>query len=193
MTSLMVGNPAVFALESSITQVSNILGQFALGFFNIHVAGARYGVNSPDATMLGCSLNEVERRLNGRGTHIFLPGLEQDAITIADACIGAMYEEGRQTDIFFGLSAEGFRELLSSRNIVWAPDGDEAFDDCSVVLQIDQAERVRLIAFKNFVDREDVARTLSEIWLDEDEFYNMLKTWVASFRAQREATLAKVE
>ena len=33
------------------------------------------------------------------------------------------------------------------RTIVWAPDGDEAFDDGSYVLQVESGDQVRLIAF----------------------------------------------
>ena len=32
---------------------------------------------------------------------------------------------------------------------MWAPDGDEPFDDASYVLQFDVKDRVRLIAFKS--------------------------------------------
>jgi hypothetical protein len=46
------------------------------------------------------------------------------------------------------MSEAQFTKTLHSNSLVWAPDGDEAFDDSSNVLQFDIADPVRLIAFK---------------------------------------------
>jgi hypothetical protein len=46
----------------------------------------------------------------------------------------------------------GLRDMIYSRHILWAPDGDAAFDDGSYILQFDVDERVRLIAFKGRQD-----------------------------------------
>jgi hypothetical protein len=38
------------------------------------------------------------------------------------------------------------------------------------VLQFDQRDKVRLVAFKNTSSPTDVARTLAEAWISADEF-----------------------
>ncbi len=38
--------------------------------------------------------------------------------------------------------------MVWDSKLMWAPDGDEAFDDGSYVLQIDSGSLVRLIGFK---------------------------------------------
>ena len=65
----------------------------------------------------------------------------------------------------------------------WAPDGDEAFDDGSYVLQFDVDERVRLLAFKRpdaFVD----AGSVREVWLAADTYYGTLREWRDKFIAE---------
>jgi hypothetical protein len=70
--------------------------------------------------------------------------------------------------------------------LVWAPDGDEAFDDGSYVLQFDVENRVRLIGFKSDdTDRYDPA-TLKDIWLSSDDFYSVLSRWRDAFEAEWE-------
>ena len=74
--------------------------------------------------------------------------------------------------------------MISSKRIIWAPDGDEAFDDGSYVLQFDVGDRVRLIAFKScpghFYDRA----TLSDVSLAADDFYCVLQKWHDAFEAE---------
>jgi hypothetical protein len=78
-----------------------------------------------------------------------------------------------------------FREQMVDTDIVWAPDGDEAFDDGSHVLQFDLGERVRVIAFKNAESPVDMRRSLSEAWTTADEFYAILDSWRCSFEMER--------
>ncbi len=40
----------------------------------------------------------------------------------------AMRDEDREDETFFGMSADALQEALTAHQIVWAPDGDEAFD-----------------------------------------------------------------
>src|SRR5690242_20205886 len=51
-------------------------------------------------------------------------------------------------DGYFGMSEAQFTKTLHSNSLVWAPDGDEAFDDSGYVLQFDLGDLVRLIAFR---------------------------------------------
>jgi len=94
---------------------------------------------SPEATMLAVSFDEVGRRLTRRGTHV--------------ADFSAAMEPGKLADIyrdaFFNVGNVGelkpFEDASSSSRIQWAPDGDEAFDDGSYVLQFDVEDFVRLV------------------------------------------------
>ena len=142
---VIIGDTTIFAIESGITQAYEHLNFRGLGFFVIHVKGQRYGVNDADATMLACSFDEVEQRIARRGTHTALFAVEPDAGKIAAAFLSATYgEEPKQG--FFGISLEEFTKLLHRNGLVWAPDGDEAFDDDSYILQFDIDDRVRVIS-----------------------------------------------
>lgn len=189
MTSLIVGNPSVFALESGMTQAYKQLSQRALGFFTIHVCGVNYGVRAPDATLLACSFDAVERRIVRRGMHCASFGTEVSTGKVVDAVRAARYDNERQKEIFFNMSSNEFSEALVSNEIVWAPDGDEAFDDGSHVLQFDVGDSVRLIAFKNFVRHEDVTPTITEVWIKSDEFYGLLNEWKHRFETEWVAAL----
>ena len=67
---MIIGSPVTFAIESEISRAYAMVGARALGFFVLLIAGERYGVRAPDASLLACSLDEVELRLSRRGSHI---------------------------------------------------------------------------------------------------------------------------
>jgi len=79
--------------------------------------------------------------------------------------------------------------VVHSSAITWAPDGDEAFDDGSVVLHLDVENRVRLIAFNNTDVADDMIGTIREVWLDADLFYGVLSRWRDNFDAEWESRL----
>lgn len=186
---MIVGDPSVLAIESSITQPYERLSSRALGFFIIHVDGKSYGVRSPEATLLASSFDAVRRRIARRGGHRAVFGSEPNAAELATAVQAAMYDEDRQDDNFFGMSADVLRDVLASNEIVWAPDGDAAFDDGGHVLQFDQGDKVRLIAFKNASPQENIASTLAQIWMDAGQFYELLDRWQRLFEAEWVAAL----
>ncbi|APG84852.1 hypothetical protein SAMCCGM7_Ch2107 [Sinorhizobium americanum CCGM7] len=95
-------------------------------------------------------------------------GREYDGRSIAMAYLAAFYREERGHNDFLGMSLAAFSGALLSNT--WAPDGDEAFDDGSHVLQFDVGDKVRLIVFKNTDGSADVTDTLTEQWLDADDF-----------------------
>jgi hypothetical protein len=66
------------------------------------------------------------------------------------------------------------------------PDGDEAFDDGSYVLQFDVGDRVRPIAFKR---PESLVNPTSvrEVWLSSDTFDSALREWRDFFLAEWES------
>jgi hypothetical protein len=180
---VIIGDPSVFAIESGITSAYERLSFRALGFFVIHVGDRRYGVYAPQSTMLACSFDEVERRIADRGGHTAPFSAEFDAGKIAHAFRNAMYS-GEPDKIFFGIPLPEFRELLFSNHLVWAPDGDQAFDDGSYVLQFDVKERVRLIAFKMSEDYLHDRNARSDVWLKADTFYDVLERWHNAFESE---------
>lgn len=189
---MIVGNPTTFAIESSITQPYEQLHFRALGYFVIHLGGSMFGVRSSDATMLASSFDEVNRRIARRGAHFAAFGEEPDARRIVDAFRSATYDESRQGERFFGLSSAEFRDIVAANEIVWAPDGDEAFDDGSHVLHFDQGAHVRLIAFKNHANSEDLVRTIVDQSLNADDFYDVLDQWRLKFETDWDASLKRV-
>jgi hypothetical protein len=182
---MTVGDTSSFAIESEIARAFERLSSRGLGFFVIHVAGQHYGIKSPSQSMLACSFDEVGRRINGRGTHQ-APFAEAAAIDIANAYTSAVYLDRNGNRTYFGMSEAQFTKTLYSNSLVWAPDGDEAFDDSSYVLQFDVGNRVRLIAFKRPDSLVDPA-SLGEIWLSADTFYDALCEWRDSFLAEWES------
>jgi hypothetical protein len=135
--------------------------------------------------MLACSFDEIGRRITGRGTHQ-APFAEAEAVDIAKAYTSAIYLDNNGTETYFGMSEAQFTKTLYSKSLVWAPDGDEAFDDGSYVLQFDVGDRVRLIAFKRPESLVDPA-TVREAWLPSDTFYNALCKWRDDFLAEWES------
>ena len=177
---MIIGDTGTFAIESGITEAYSSLGLRALGFFVIHVGGNRYGVYEPEATMLAKSFDEVQKRIARRGLHTAPFANESEAGRIADAFRDALYADNPQ-DEFFGLSRDQFRELVYSGDLLWAPDGDEAFDDRSYVLQFDLGDRVRLIAFKRGENGLHDPRTLRDVWISAQGYYQVLHRWQESF------------
>lgn len=182
---MTVGDTSTFAIESEITRAFEKPSWRGLGFFVIHVAGQSYGIKSPGQSMLACSFDEVGRRITERGTHQ-APFAEAGAIEIADAYASAVYLDASGNETYFGMTKGQFTKTLCSNSLVWAPDGDEAFDDSSYVLQFDVGDRVRLIAFKRPNSLVDPAR-LREVWLSSDAFYDALGEWRDTFMAEWES------
>jgi hypothetical protein len=176
---MTVGDTSLFAIESEITRAFERPSWRGLGFFVIHVAGKSYGIKSPGQSMLACSFDQVGTRITGRGTHQ-APFAEAAAIDIANAYTSAVYLDNDGNETYFGLSEAEFTKTLYSKSLVWAPDGDEAFDDGSYVLQFDVGDRVRLIAFKRPESLVDPA-SVREVWLSSDTFYNALREWTNTF------------
>lgn len=179
---MMIGNPAILAIESSITTAYERLSFRGLGFFVIHVGGRRYGVYAPDVTLLACSYEEVRERVARRGAHL-LPQLnEVDASAAVEAILLANFGEDDEREVC-GMSVAEFHHLEHAGRITWAPDGDEAFDDRSYVFHFDVGDRVRLIAFTRKGFPHD-PETLREVWLDGDEFYGILQRWADEFETE---------
>lgn len=185
---MIVGDCRVFAIESQITDAVESLSQLALGSFVIHVGGRVYGTREPVASMLGCSFNEVEHRLQRRGKHLFPMLADVTAADVAVAYLDTMYRDSPRTDCF-GLSPQQFAEALQSSGSIWAPDGDQAFDDGSHILQFDVGCRVRILAFSNTESPDELSGTISEEWIDADLFYAIVSGWKTLFAIERASRL----
>ena len=146
---MLIGDPATFAIESAIAEAYERLSFRALGYFVVHIHGVAFGVREPHATMLACARDRVEQRLRFRGNHRLVLPMEVDAVALASAVEVALF--GSEGDDWRGLgySALDLRERLSDCEIVWAPGGDEEWDDGSRIVQLDVDQQVRLIGFKS--------------------------------------------
>jgi hypothetical protein len=133
--------------------------------------------------MLACSFDEVERRVAMKGTHSVPFATERDAGQIAYSFRDAIYAE-QQQESYFNIPRARFAEMLYSKGIVWAPDGDEAFDDGSYILQFDILDSVRVIAFKCGPGTYHDPATLQDVSLPAKKFYSLLQDWLAAFQAE---------
>jgi hypothetical protein len=153
----------------------------ALGFFIIHVLGNEYGIRAPDASMLANSYDAVKERLNEERRHAVFFSRHHSANDIATSFMDAVYGCNPEVRLYFGESHDIFTSILGSRKLVWAPDGDSAFDDGSYVLQFDVGDNVRVIAFKS---KADGIEMLSDVFVDSMCFYKLLSEWVEKFEQE---------
>lgn len=169
-----VGDESKFSIEYGVSKFYKNLSQRALGYFNISINGVRFGVHSPNATLLACSLDAIERRLMRKGGHCIDAFATSEALKMAEAVLGILYDEKDPHAKFFNMSFDEFRDILIGSEALWAPDGDAAFDDGGHVLQVDVGDKVRLVAFINTASRIDVASSLVDFWMDGKIFYDYL-------------------
>lgn len=174
---MIAGDPQMLAIESDISDAS---GHWVLGYFTVHVAGQRFGVHAPDATMLANSVNEVAARLARRGTHRVDNERVLSAREIAGRYLcGAYRDDPSEAD-------RRFVTALHDARAIWAPDGDEAFDDGSHILQFDGDGQVRIVALRNGDDLEQVLAGVVDIEMPEARFYGVLADWHHRFTAELE-------
>src|ERR1043165_6343307 len=181
---MLIGDPNRFAIESEMSRAYERPSLLGLGFFLIHLGGMPYGVRSVDATMLACSFGEVKMRLQRRGRHNVFFSSEPNAERVANAIANNLYGSDDMISDSFGLPPPEFEKLAQATNILWAPDGDEAFDDGSLVLQFDIGDHVRLIGFRFNKDFCHDPSTLRDVWLGAHEFYDILGQWSSKFEAE---------
>lgn len=174
---ITVGNKESFALESHIEAISPNASQVALGFFVIHLQSKEFGVRKPDATMLGCSIESVKERIQNRGRHLAPFGLELSAIALAQSVVEVLYADVREEE-YFGIDTASFERILEDGRLLWAPDGDEAFDDGSKVIQYDDHGYVRLIGFRYDGDFRVNPESFAEVTISAEEYYGVLSQWV---------------
>lgn len=118
-----------------------------------------------------------------RGRHTMPCAAEADAGSVAGAFRDAVYGD-EPIESHFGIPSPQFREMTYLNRIAWAPDGDEAFDDGSYVLQFDIKDLVRVVAFKSAPDGGYDPATLRDARLATDEFYAILQEWHDAFEKE---------
>lgn len=189
MSYLIVGDPRRFALETRVDRAFSRLSYCALGYFVVHMMGEVYGIREQDATLLGCSYDAICRRLERKGSHFgsFATGLLANEVA---NCFRMAYYEGSFSETkCLGLSPDQIVEEALKNDLIFAPDGDEAFDDGSNILQFDLESEVRLVAFKNCPSENISIGSISEIYMPIDEFYEILTFWRDDFETMRQRLL----
>jgi hypothetical protein len=144
--------------------------------------GRCYGVREPDATMLANPFDEVGRRMDRRGNHNPSFAKDANAEDVAYSFRRAIYDESEEGELFFGMSVRQFTNAISSNRLEWTAYCDEAFDDSSYVLQFEDENQVRLIAFTGTPDFRYDPASLRDIWIPQDDFYGILKDWHERFK-----------
>jgi hypothetical protein len=180
---MIVGNPSLLAIQSELTIAFARTSFLGLGYFALHVGNLCYGVRTPDATMLACSFEAVTKRIKERGRHQVSFATMSEAGQIADAVRLALYAESEADSRYLGLEQQEFSDSIYENDLLWAPDGDEAFDDGSYVLQFDIGEHVRVIAFKCVEGFLHDPKTLRDVWLSANDYYEVLLQWRDVFHA----------
>lgn len=188
---MIVGTPEVFALESVMTQANPRPSLRGLGYFRIHVSGKAFGRCEPDATMLANSYDAVLERLARRGAHTLPLFEEQDADAIADAVNTAIFGNVPATWSSVGARRDELASAIHASRIVWAPDGDAAFDDGSRVLQLDLTNKSRVIGFCVGDQGEVDPSSVREVRLPSADFYEVLREWSDQFNREWLARTAR--
>jgi len=131
--------------------------------------------------MMATAFGGVGKRISERGSHKLAFAMDADAEEIALAYRRAVYADCSASELFFGMTAPQFERSMHSNELVWAPDGDEGFDDGSYVFQFEEEDHVRLIAFQSTEGFSINTDSLREVWLPTDDFYEILQRWHDSF------------
>jgi hypothetical protein len=191
MTNPLIGNLNEFAIDWGITRPYESASLLALGWFTVWLKGKQFGVKSPEATMLACSFDEVKKRISDRGTHTAIFSKES-ASSIVAAYRSVRYEKLPSFDDILGLSKHKVEDELLKKKIQWCPDGDEAFDDGSHILQFDLDKEVRLIGFNNSEYKTDTYDKIVDLWIPSDHYYGLLTDWINVFTIERRGLVISI-
>jgi hypothetical protein len=85
---------------------------------------------------------------------------------------------------FFEMSVRQFTNAISSNRLEWTAYYDEAFDHSSYVLQFEDDNQVRLVAFTGTPDFLYDSASLRDISLSLNEFYGILQEWHDRFKEE---------
>lgn len=178
---MIFGNPAEFAIESDLDAAYERLSLRALGYFQIHIAGRTFGVLGPEATILASIYEETRTRISRRGVHTAPFSSMERTGSIADELLAALFAPNPERRDFLGMPREELSAFVYENQLMWAPDGSEAFDDGSFGLQFDVGDRVRLIGFRCDEKYQHLPDSLGDAWLGADQYYETLRSWCMWF------------
>ena len=131
--------------------------------------------------MLANAFDDVGKRIAGLGSHDAPTISGAEAETLAKAFSRSIYVDHEEDELSLGMRDSHFKELVYSNGLVWAPDGDEGFDDGSCVLQFDVRDKVRLIGFSRATNPVLDPERLRDVWLPQGDFYGILQNWHKCF------------
>jgi hypothetical protein len=186
--SQVVGDTSEFAVEWGLSEAFAQPGQWAIGYFVIYIKGKCFGVKTADATLLGCSFDELGDRLKRRGAHVAAISAYESS-ELVRVVKSIIYLETHTSSRFFGLSVEDWMAVLYEKYVLWAPDGDEAFDDGSHILHFDIDDHVRLIGFVNMETIEQTLQTIEDVTVEAQNFYSVLEQCIDSISQARDELL----
>jgi hypothetical protein len=178
----MIIGDEYFSIESRISSAYANKGILGIGYFVINIKGRAFGVKENDATCLACSFDAVNERIKNRGKHTGPNDfILQDALSIAKIVRYSLFSKETSDNH----ECNNFREKTAGEiyknKLLWAPDGDAAFDDRSNILQFDIDGMVRLVGYKCMQANEIDVDSIRDLYLDADCYYTTLKDWSEKF------------
>lgn len=188
---MIVGDPAVFAIESSIAEAYEEPNRQAIGTLVIHVAGRCFGVRDPQAVFLTFPLQWVRSTIRHRGKHRADIDPTIPLAAMFEAVMSIWLAKDREKRTHFGLTANELSDRLFSSGVLWVPNSGTNMSDHTHCLLFDCGDRTRVIAFKYpFLDEPtfaEVWQSAAEAWLSADTFYGILATWLGRYEDERSA------
>lgn len=175
---MLIGNKNTFAIEWQITTAYSNPSLLGLGFYSVFVGNRLFGIQGDEATLLACSYDAVLTRIRNRGKHRDDRLDAESPQKILGGYCCAMFGDSDAYDRISDMSAEDFTAAINSTGILFAPDGDQAFDDGSIILHLDRVDSVILVAGKStkacgVIDEGSVV----QVSLEADYFYGCLAEW----------------
>ncbi|MEN2711105.1 hypothetical protein ACQKOH_06405 [Sphingomonas sp. NPDC092331] len=183
-TRILTGDRTALAIESYVDEFIASRSQMGIGYFLIHAGGKRYGVEDPRACAMGSSYSEVLSRLRREGEHVLTFASRIDARDLAIHVVNHIYDRGFSEPVLPPEWKQEIDALLYANALIWAPDGDAAFDDGSHVLQIDDGDKVRIIAFVNADTQGELESSLADVTTERAHYYAVLREWAQKFELQ---------
>ncbi|NIJ64636.1 hypothetical protein FHR20_001567 [Sphingomonas leidyi] len=155
-----------------------------IGYFLIHVGGKQYGVKKPRACVMGNSYNEIVSRISQEGEHRLSFSSKIDSKELSIYIANSIYNRGFEGGVIPAQWSKEIDDSLYANALMWAPDGDSAFDDGSHIVQVDDEQRVRITAFVNAETQGEFENSISDVILGQETFYETLGAWAREFDGQ---------
>ncbi|MBB4100454.1 hypothetical protein GGR46_004026 [Sphingomonas kyeonggiensis] len=181
---ILVGNPEMLAIESCVDEFVAQKSQMGIGYFLIHVGGRQYGVKKPRACVMGNSYNEIVSRISQDGKHILNSSSKIDSKELSIYILNSIYNRGFEGGVIPSQWSKEIDDNLYANALIWAPDGDSAFDDGSHVVQVDDGQFARITAFINAETQDEFENSISDVILRRETFYETLGAWAREFDGQ---------